>query len=129
MAAIVNLARQQIAGFAVAPRDRVLQLASWSFDASVSELAMAADVGRHPGGGAGRSVAGRVAALARLLARERIGVCTLPPSLLAVLAPDGFGAACRDGDRGGEALPPALAARWAAGAAADQCLWPDRGDG
>src|SRR6185437_11129330 len=85
-AGIVNQARQQIAGFAVAPGDRVLQFASWSFDASVSELAMALlsgatlvvapDEDRLPG-----------APLAGLVARERITHVTLPPSALAVMTP------------------------------------------
>ncbi len=110
---IVNLARQQITGFAVAPGDRVLQFASWSFDASVSELAMALASGATlvvapvsellPG-----------APLTELMARERISHVTLPPSALAVMAPDDL-ARCRSVIVAGETFPVTLANRWAAG--------------
>ncbi|HVT66231.1 MAG TPA: AMP-binding protein, partial [Trebonia sp.] len=110
---IVNLARQQIAGFAVAPGDRVLQFASWSFDASVSELAMALLSGATlvvapaadllPG-----------SPLAALMARERISHVTLPPSALAVMAPEDL-ALCRTVIVAGERFPVELAERWWSG--------------
>ena len=110
---IVNLARQQIAGFAVAPGDRVLQFASWSFDASVSELAMALSSGATlvvaP---AEEMLPGQ--SLANLVARERISHVTLPPSALAVMTPADL-AWCRSVIVAGEAFPVALAKRWAAG--------------
>ena len=81
---ITNLARAQIRAFRVAPTSRVLQFASLSFDASVSEIFMALLAGARlvlapaselrPG-----------AELARTLRERAITTVTLPPSVLAVL--------------------------------------------
>src|SRR5581483_10386273 len=91
----------------------VLQFASPSFDASVSEIAMALVAG------ASLHLAPRdqlidPRRLARLCREWAITVATLPPSLLAALDP-------RDFPRlealivAGEVCPPAVAARWLAG--------------
>ena len=79
-----NLAVAQAAGFEVAPGSRVLQFASTSFDASVSEilvtllagatLVMAPQEAMMPG-----------LDLARLLDEQAISIVTLPPSALAVM--------------------------------------------
>jgi amino acid adenylation domain-containing protein len=81
---ITNLARAQIRAFRVEPTSRVLQFASLSFDASVSEIFMALLAGAtlvlapaselRPG-----------AELARTLRERQITTVTLPPSVLAVL--------------------------------------------
>ncbi|MCL2782203.1 MAG: AMP-binding protein, partial [Actinomycetia bacterium] len=110
---IVNLARQQIAGFAVAPGDRVLQFASWSFDASVSELAMALASGATLVVAPGSELLPG-APLAGLAARERISHVTLPPSALAVMAPEDL-ASCRSVIVAGAAFPATLAQHWARG--------------
>src|SRR5262249_43889579 len=79
-----NLVEQQISAFGVSPRDRVLQFASLSFDASVFEIFMAL------GGGARLSLASEErlrpgADLCGLLRGEAISVVTLPPAVLSAL--------------------------------------------
>ena len=110
---IVNLARQQIAGFAVGPGDRVLQFASWSFDASVSELAMALGAGAALVTAPARELLPGPP-LAALVSRERITHVTLPPSALAVMAPEDL-TGCRGVIVAGEVFPAALARRWSQG--------------
>ncbi|HEX8696633.1 MAG TPA: amino acid adenylation domain-containing protein [Longimicrobium sp.] len=110
---VANLVRAQVDAFRVAPESRVLQFASVSFDASVSEVLTALAAG------ATLVLAPREALLPGadllwLLRRERVTVATLPPSALAVLG---------DADlphletlvTAGEACPPEVAARWAPG--------------
>ncbi len=110
-AGVGNLAREQIRIFDVQPDSRVLQFASFSFDASVSEIFMAFLAGATlvlatrdslmPGTG-----------LLKLLREQRITTVTLPPSALAVLPvqelPD-----LRSLIVAGEACPPELINRWA----------------
>ncbi|MDZ8051396.1 MAG: amino acid adenylation domain-containing protein [Aulosira sp. ZfuCHP01] len=112
-AGVGNLAREQIRIFDVQPDSRVLQFASFSFDASVSEIFMALLAGATlvlatrdslmPGTG-----------LLKLLREQRITTVTLPPSALAVLPiqelPD-----LRSLIVAGEACPPELINRWAPG--------------
>ncbi len=107
-----NLARAQIAAFAVTEHSRVLQFASPSFDASVSELAMAL-------------LAGATLCLApeptlhsppdllRLLREQSITTVTLPPSLLAVLPVEEL-PTLRTLVVAGEACQPEWLARWSA---------------
>ncbi|MBW8833078.1 MAG: amino acid adenylation domain-containing protein, partial [Burkholderiales bacterium] len=83
-AGLGNLALAQIDGFALKPDSRVLQFASPSFDACVSEILMALLSGATlclpaPGG----VLAGD--SLVAHLARQRISHVTLPPALLAGL--------------------------------------------
>ncbi|MER7014796.1 amino acid adenylation domain-containing protein [Saccharopolyspora sp. NPDC000359] len=85
-AGIGDLAATQIPRFGVGPDSRVLQFASPSFDASISEICMALLAGgclvlpdadeREPG-----------EPLARTLLNRRITHITLPPAALAVLPP------------------------------------------
>ncbi|MET0396201.1 MAG: amino acid adenylation domain-containing protein [Longimicrobiaceae bacterium] len=92
--------------------DRVLQFASFSFDAAVHELfgtlltgatlVMAEHEALLPG-----------EPLRDTLRRERISFVTLPPSVLAVLDPAGL-PDLRVVVSAGEALAPGAAARWAA---------------
>src|SRR6185312_5487301 len=106
-----NLADAQRRLFCVQPDDRVLQLASLSFDASAWEISMAL-------------AAGATLVLGpreRLLAREEMTTllqdctfATVPPSLLATLSPEELpGLATLI--VAGEACPLELARRWSAG--------------
>lgn len=81
---LCNLARAQGRIFGVGPGSRVLQFASFSFDASVSEIFMALCSGGalHL---AHREEMLPGAPLLALLREQRITHITLPPSLLAVL--------------------------------------------
>lgn len=81
---LCNLARAQSRIFGVAPGSRVLQFASFSFDASVSEIFMALCAGGalHL---AQREAMLPGAPLLALLRDQRITHVTFPPSLLAVL--------------------------------------------
>ena len=54
------------------------------------------------------------APLAAVMAREKISHVTLPPSALAVMAPDDL-ASCRSVIVAGEMFPVELARRWSAG--------------
>jgi amino acid adenylation domain-containing protein len=105
-----NLAWALAETFSVGAGDRVLQVASLSFDASVFEIVMAFDAGATlelaaadallPGPG-----------LSRLLADRRINVVTLRPSALAVLVPGDL-PDLRTLVVAGERLPGDLAATW-----------------
>jgi amino acid adenylation domain-containing protein len=112
---LVNLALAQIEAFGITPESRVLQFASFSFDASVSEIFITLLAG-------GTLVLARretLLALPRLralLREEAITAITLPPSLLALLDPDDF-PALQTVISAGERCPPDLAARWAVGRA------------
>ena len=108
-----NLAAAQTRLFDVRPGDRVLQFASLSFDASVSEILMALLGGAElhlsspsrllPGPG-----------LIDLLAERRITHLTLPPSVLAVLPEAGL-PDLRVLVVAGEACPSELVRRWSGG--------------
>lgn len=81
---LVNLVWAQTRGFGLEPDSRVLQFASFSFDASVSEIFMALATG------AALYLAPRETLingpeLLRLMRAESITAITLPPSLLSVL--------------------------------------------
>ncbi|MCU0532504.1 MAG: amino acid adenylation domain-containing protein [Hydrococcus sp. Prado102] len=81
---IGNLAAAQIQAFDVRSRSRVLQFASFSFDASVSEIFMALCAGATLYLGEKDSLLPGTA-LIELLQSEAITHVTLPPSVLAVL--------------------------------------------
>lgn len=110
-AGLAGLAGAQIEAFGVRPDSRVLQFASPSFDASVSELCMALLSGATavfvPGlhdfvGGSFEAV----------LVRETVTHVTLPPSVLASLSPDEELPADLTVVVAGESLTADLAARW-----------------
>ena len=108
-----NLQRVQGELFAVSPASRVLQFASFSFDACVFEWSMALSHGASLHlGAAGDVLAGET--LAALIARDGITHVTLPPVVLSGLADDAL-ASVRVLICAGEALPPALVKRWGTG--------------
>jgi amino acid adenylation domain-containing protein len=82
---LANLVREQIAAFGVTPASRVLQLASCSFDASVSEVWTAWAAGAALVMAPDSVPVGE--GLVRLLREQRVSVATIPPSLLASLPP------------------------------------------
>ncbi|MGW6020536.1 amino acid adenylation domain-containing protein [Streptomyces sp. NPDC055099] len=111
-AGLANLARAQIERFAVGPDARVLQFASPSFDAAVSELCMAL-----LSGGAlvvpGADALPPQVPLGQALANWNATHVTVPPSVLAV--EDELPAQLATLVVAGESCPPALVDRWSAG--------------
>ncbi|HET7233244.1 MAG TPA: amino acid adenylation domain-containing protein [Longimicrobium sp.] len=112
---VPNLATWWGRRLGVTAESRVLQLASWGFDAAVAEsfaalaaggtLVLAGDDDRAAG-----------PPLLDLLRRERVTLATLPPSVLAVVSPDNL-PELRTVLSAGEALGEGVAARWAEGRA------------
>jgi amino acid adenylation domain-containing protein len=108
---LLNLAVSEMHLYGIRPQSRVLQFSSLSFDASLSEIAMALC------SGAALYVEGRDTILPgpdleRYLEREKITVLSLTPSALAMLDPS----AARSVEQlivGGEPCSAELAARWA----------------
>ncbi|MES2936893.1 MAG: amino acid adenylation domain-containing protein [Pseudomonadota bacterium] len=111
---VVNLALAQGEAFGITAASRVLQFASFSFDASVSEMMMALCHGAAlhlPPPGA--VLAG--AALSATLRQLAITHVTLPPVVLAALPDDGIPASVETLVVAGEAPSAALVQRWATG--------------
>jgi len=109
---VLNLARAQIEGFGIAPASRVLQFASPSFDASVSELVTALGAGATlvlPEGSTVLAGAG----LRTLLSEHGVSHVTLPPSVLAAEA--GSLPPTLTLVVAGEACPAELVSQWAPG--------------
>ncbi|WP_242895189.1 non-ribosomal peptide synthetase [Actinomadura litoris] len=110
---VTNVIVFQARTFGVGPRSRVLQVASFSFDASVSEiwitLARGAELVIAPGPPAG-------AELAELLTAREITQVAVVPSVLATL-PDTRLPHLQTVLIGGEAAAPAVLNRWAPGRA------------
>jgi amino acid adenylation domain-containing protein len=112
-AGVVNLALAQIDAFRISPESRVLQFASFSFDAAVSEVLTALLAGARlhlapqdalmPGD-----------PLATTLREEAITVVTLPPSAAAVMPDEEF-PALRTLVSAGEACPAEVVRRWGSG--------------
>jgi amino acid adenylation domain-containing protein len=108
---VCNLAVAQARFFEIRADSRVLQFASVSFDASVSEifttlsqgatLVLAPAQALMPG-----------PSLVSLLRDEAVSVVTLPPSVLAVLPADEDFPALKTLVAAGEACPPTLVERW-----------------
>lgn len=108
---LFNLAVSEIRLYGIAPQSRVLQFASLSFDAAISEIAMALC------SGATLYVEGRETLapgpeLERYLEREKITVLLLTPSALAMLDPIAV-PSVEQLIVGGEPCSAELAARWA----------------
>ncbi len=110
---LANLADVLIEKFAITPASRVLQFASFSFDAAVSEIVMALAAGATLVL-ARREVLTSPPDLLRLLRAEAVTTVTLPPSLLAVLPPDEL-PALTTVVSAGEACGWDIAAAWASG--------------
>ncbi len=109
---IGNLALAQRRAFDLDPQSRVLQFASFGFDASVSEIFVTLLSGAALYLPPQRVIDGLE--LTSLLREAAISAVTLPPSLLAVLPSDNL-PALRTVVTAGEACPPAVAERWATG--------------
>lgn len=110
---LTNLATAQIQAFGITPGHRVLQFASFNFDASISEIAMALCAGATlylapapallPG-----------PPLQKLLREHEITHVTLTPSTLALLSPASF-PALETLIVAGEACPGYLVHQWSQG--------------
>ena len=110
---VCNLAQAQIRAFDVRPNSRVLQFASLSFDASLSEIVMTLGAGATlvlaeqddllPG-----------TELMDLLREQAITHVTLPPSALAVMDAEAL-PALRTLVVAGEACPKEIVAEWSPG--------------
>ncbi|WP_031488116.1 non-ribosomal peptide synthetase, partial [Streptomyces bicolor] len=98
--------------YQVRPDDRVLQLASISFDMALEDFLRAFCFGATLVVPAPGPLVGD--ALGDFLEQRRISCADMPPSVLATLPARPF-PALRVLSVGGEACPPALTARWAAG--------------
>jgi len=111
---VCNLAVAQIRSFAVEPESRVLQFASFSFDACVSEVVMALCRGAslHL---APRGAARAGQALAEVVAARGITHVTLPPAVLATLPDHAELRPLRTLVLAGDVMPETAARRWAGG--------------
>ena len=110
---LARVVRNQRALLGVRPDDRVLHFASIGFDASIFDMVLALS------SGACLELAPRAALapgepLATLLAERGISVATLPPAACAITCEQGL-PRLRLLLLAGEAVEPALAARWAEG--------------
>ena len=108
-----HLVTAQIAAFQIAAPSRVLQFASLSFDASVSEIftALLAGACLYM---APRNLLVPSHDLLRLMERWRITTVTIPPSVLSRLPSAGL-SSLHTLVSAGEACPAELAARWGRG--------------
>jgi amino acid adenylation domain-containing protein len=109
---IGNLADAQVEAFEVQPDSRVLQFASLSFDASISEIFMALTTGAALHLGSKDPLVGT--ALFQLLSEEVISHATVPPAILATL-PGKDLPALQTLIVAGESCPPNTASRWSIG--------------
>ncbi|MCB8941848.1 MAG: amino acid adenylation domain-containing protein [Ardenticatenaceae bacterium] len=109
---VVNMGQGVQQQFAVSPQSRVLQFASFSFDASVAEIVAALQ------NGAALVLADKAdllgAAFVTLMQQQAVSVATLPPSALALMNPADF-PALRTIASVGEACSAEIVAKWSAG--------------
>jgi amino acid adenylation domain-containing protein len=111
---LCNLAFAQTQHLAVEPQSRVLQFASFGFDACVFEAVMTLCQGAALYlGSRGKMLAGD--ALNEMVSHYGITHATLPPAVLASMPEDAELATVRVMVLAGEALSSAVAARWARG--------------
>ncbi|HEX8145863.1 MAG TPA: amino acid adenylation domain-containing protein [Pyrinomonadaceae bacterium] len=110
---LCNLAAAQSRAFGVLPESHVLQFASFSFDASVSEIFMALVKGATLCLGY-REALFSAAGFSQLVSNQAVTVATIPPALLAVLPADEL-SALKTVISAGESCPADVAARWSRG--------------
>jgi amino acid adenylation domain-containing protein len=111
---LCNLALAQIEDFAVESDSRVLQFASFSFDACVSEVMTTLCQGAALYfGPRGKLLVGET--LGEVVAQYRITHATLPPAVLNGVAEEADFGTLRTLALAGEALSDLLASRWARG--------------
>jgi amino acid adenylation domain-containing protein len=110
---VCNLAEAQIEIFDIQSDSRVLQFASFSFDATVSEVFTALCSGATLFLGTTEALLPGTS-LSRLLCEQAITCVTLPPSILAVMPAEEL-TALHTLVVAGEACPPHLAERWSGG--------------
>ncbi|HJP94904.1 MAG TPA: amino acid adenylation domain-containing protein [Pyrinomonadaceae bacterium] len=110
---VCNMVAAQTRAFAVQPESRVLQFASFSFDASVSEIFMALTVGATLYL-ADRTLLAAPESLTQLLNEQKITTVTLPPTVLALLDPNDF-PTLKTLITAGEACSAAVATAWSKG--------------
>jgi len=106
---LCNLAQAQIAAFNLQPKNRVLQFASLSFDASIFEIVMALQVGATLYLSKKEYLLG--SALIDLLRDKAITTVTLPPAVLKILPVEV--PTLQTIIAAGEACSPEVVARWA----------------
>ncbi|HZI16962.1 MAG TPA: amino acid adenylation domain-containing protein [Pyrinomonadaceae bacterium] len=110
---LCSVVAAQIKAFGVVAEDRVLQFASLSFDASVSEIFTTLAAGAALVGADAESLLPGPGLL-RLLREQSVTVVTLPPSVSASLPAEDL-PALRTVIAAGESCPADVAARWGAG--------------
>jgi amino acid adenylation domain-containing protein len=112
-AGLCNLAHAQIEGFGVTPASRVLQFASFSFDACISEVLMTLCSGATLYVPAPGVLAGST--LHNVLRDGHITHATLPPAVLAAMPDDAVLPELQTLVMAGETASHALVQRWATG--------------
>ena len=112
-AGLANLAAAQAAAFGLGPGSRVLQFAALGFDASVSEIFATLVSGATLCLAAAPELAS-AETLTALLRRRAITCVTLPPPLLALIAPQGLPDLATV-VAAGEPCPAEVAAAWSPG--------------
>ena len=109
-AGVCNMVAAQIREFGVQPESRVLQFASFGFDASVSEIFTTLTAGATLYL-ADRELLAAPASLAQLIKEQRITIVTLPPAVLNLLDENDF-PGLKTLIAAGEACSAEVAARW-----------------
>jgi amino acid adenylation domain-containing protein len=110
---VCNLVKAQAMYFNVGPESRVLQFASLSFDASVSEMFVALAAGATLCLAARDSIMPG-AALRRTLREQMITTVTLPPAVLGTTGPENL-SHLETVISAGEACPAEVSAKWSEG--------------
>lgn len=110
---LVNMGQSLGALFNVSPQSRILQFASFSFDASVAEMIVALQNGAALVlAEADDLLMGR--SFVQLMQQQGVTIATLPPSVLSLLSPEDF-PLLKTVCSAGEACSADIVARWAAG--------------
>ena len=110
---VCNMVAAQVREFNVQPESRVLQFASFGFDASVSEIFTTLTVGATLCL-ADKELLATPESLAQLLNEQRITIVTLPPAVLNILDENDF-PNLKTLIAAGEACSAEIATRWSRG--------------